>query len=117
MRDSLRWRSILVQFLIGLLAGYFISFCLQAIVYHLLEVLGIVSRDKVIALDSLTSPIFGIVAAVILAKKEFREQLEENNAKSQLCRKCGYDLRASSDRCPECGTIISVKDRELFRKS
>lgn len=42
--------------------------------------------------------LFGATGIVVLfqnTRKEFARG---------MCRECGYDLRASKDRCPECGT-------------
>jgi predicted amidophosphoribosyltransferase len=57
---------------------------------------------------------FGIIAGVAVMIFSFgpmivllflRPRLREEKSKiGQTCETCGYDLRASTDRCPECGT-------------
>jgi hypothetical protein len=39
-----------------------------------------------------------------LARIQVRRRLRERE-RCGLCRACGYDLRATPDRCPECGAV------------
>jgi hypothetical protein len=53
-------------------------------------------------------PLAGGAAAIVLLVQFARHvAAQRRRRRAGLCRQCGYDLRASPDRCPECGTVVA----------
>src|SRR5438067_1470161 len=57
--------------------------------------------------------IFFAVLAALSWLRDLRQRKAvgsiEQRLRNGMCVKCGYDLRASHERCPECGTPIPPK--------
>jgi len=58
-------------------------------------------------------PLLAILPSLWLLLWIVRQVVSSNRRESNLSRKCGYDLRASADRCPECGTPVSRKTEAI----
>ena len=52
--------------------------------------------------------LFSLPGALLLANVAHRQWKRLRQHPPGHCRECGYDLRATPDRCPECGTSVST---------
>ena len=72
-----------------------------AFAYHSTPIGYYIERDVVVPIW------FVFAAAMILPAARFRCRHRKLGA--GFCSTCGYDLRATPDRCPECGGDVKVK--------
>lgn len=51
----------------------------------------------------------GAVLPLIATRRLIRTRRWRKQTRAGLCTNCGYDLRATPEKCPECGTIPKIK--------
>lgn len=65
------------------------------------------SSDRVLNVAMLLwpFPLCGVLATAGFCTAEWRRR-----RLSGCCKRCGYDMRATPERCPECGTVATGRD-------
>lgn len=64
------------------------------------------SGVRIVTIPLWISPVvFGVYPVLVLIRGPMRRWRRRRRG---LCEGCGYDIRASQDRCPECGAKISL---------
>lgn len=53
----------------------------------------------------------GTVGGILDMRRYWRDLLDLRRRREGLCIRCGYDLRGTPARCPECGNLACMHPR------
>ena len=85
--------------------------------YLMLAVAGAVIAAFALLLSNLHPALLALLVAAMavpVTQITFQQHLRRRRIDSGLCAECGYDLRATEERCPECNTLVS--EEQLRRR-
>lgn len=84
-----------------------VVFAISAAVFLYSDVFAYGSVVETVAL------IVALVAIPFWLPASIREERRRNRERLGLCGHCGYDLRATAEKCPECGAVPAGQSAPL----
>lgn len=112
---ALAWRRIWVVCILGAFGGWATIYCVRSFVFQdplYADTLGEVGVGHILnEVLSVAFPWTAIVASPLLWRICHRGRVESVVV---LCTSCGYDLRGTPNRCPECGLCVARSSNEML---